>query len=44
MAENEREFHAETTVITPGIDLRNMKNKDDTIGKNRARTTVFGNY
>lgn len=42
MMTDEREFHKETTVITPGIDLKRMKNKDDRIGRNGTRTTVFG--
>lgn len=41
MPKSEREFHKETTVITPGIDLKKMKRQDD-VGKNKERTTVFG--
>jgi hypothetical protein len=39
-SEKERRFHKETTVITPGINLKNKK-KQDKVGKNKERTTVF---
>lgn len=42
MAENDREFHKETTVITPGIDLKAAKKKRGKVGKSKAKTTVFG--
>jgi|GEM_PF-5680239 len=44
MAESEREFHEETTMVTPGIDLGSMKGIDDVVGKNKVRTTVFGDF
>lgn len=39
MAKSERKFHKETTVITPGADIKNKKSK---AGKNKERTTAFG--
>lgn len=44
MAEPERELHRQTTMVTPGIDLGSMQSIDDVVGKNKAVTTVFGNY
>ncbi|SFR17421.1 hypothetical protein [Desulfoscipio geothermicus] len=38
MSESERKFHEETTVITPG---KQIKSKQTKIGKKKAKTTVF---
>lgn len=38
LSESEREFHKETTFITPGIDL---KKKKTNVGKKKTDTAVF---
>ena len=41
MPKSEKEFHKETTMITPGIDLKKEKDKKDGIGKDKVKTTAF---
>ncbi|OPX90039.1 MAG: hypothetical protein A4E53_01254 [Pelotomaculum sp. PtaB.Bin104] len=42
MAENEDRDHIdEQDTITPGIDVKKLKKKDQNVGKKKTKTTAF---